>query len=94
MLFRSRLLPNRPNPFNPKTRIEFELVRSGQVRLEIYDARARLVRVLVDGSFAVGRHSTSWDGRDGRGESLASGLYFCLLRTGDGRDSLKLNLLK
>ena len=89
-----RLLSNRPNPFNPSTQIEYELARSGHVKLEIFDARARLVRVLVNDSFVAGRHSVSWDGRNGRGQSSPSGLYFCLLRTIDGTDSRKLSLLK
>ena len=89
-----RLLPNRPNPFNPSTRIEYELARSDRVKLEVYDVRARLVRVLVDDSSGAGRHSVRWNGRDERGQSVPSGLYFCLLRTSDGTDSRKLNLLK
>ena len=89
-----RLLPNRPNPFNPSTQIEFKLARSGHVKLEIFDARARLVRVLLNDSRSAGRHHISWDGRNGHGQRVPSGLYFCLITTNDGTDSRKLNLLK
>ncbi|MCP4088462.1 MAG: MBL fold metallo-hydrolase [Gammaproteobacteria bacterium] len=89
-----RLLPNRPNPFNPSTQIEFELARPGHVKLEIFDARAQLVQVLLSDSRIAGRHTVNWNGRNGSGQNVPSGLYFCLITTNDGTDSRKLNLVK
>jgi len=73
-----------PNPFNPRTTIHFDVARSGQVRLGIYDIRGRLVQDLVAGILAPGRHQTVWDGRDRSGRSAAAGIYFVRM-TGEGK---------
>jgi len=74
-----RLHPNRPNPFNPSTTISFSLPRPAPVRLAIYDAAGRRVRVLVDGVRGAGEHAARWDGRGEGGGELPSGRYICTL---------------
>jgi len=49
--------PNVPNPFNPRTEISFDLVRSGQTRLSIFDVRGMLVRRLLDENLPAGTHT-------------------------------------
>jgi subtilisin-like proprotein convertase family protein len=71
----TRLVGNRPNPFNPRTTLAFETARTGAVQLLLYDLRGRLVRRLVDGELPAGRHEVLWDGRDGQGREQASGVY-------------------
>jgi hypothetical protein len=71
----ARLLPNVPNPFNPSTRLQFELAAPATVELKIYDARGALVRVLTGGSFLAGAQAVVWDGRDTSGRAVASGVY-------------------
>jgi hypothetical protein len=78
--FRWALYPNTPNPFNPDTRIVFELPQSTQVRLSVFDVRGRLVRELARGSYPAGVHATSWDGRTRNGVTAASGIYFYRLQ--------------
>lgn len=74
------LHPNRPNPFNPRTLITFDVpAGGGTVTLDIYDARGRRVRRLGTGFHGEGRHQTSWDGADERGKPVPSGTYFCCL---------------
>ena len=90
----SRLAEVQPNPFNPRTAIHFELARSGQVRVEIFDARGQLVRVLLDELRPAGRHELDWDGIDARGRVVASGVYHVRLATGGVIDQAKLVLLK
>jgi len=85
---------NWPNPFNPKTTIHFSLSSAGPARLAIYDARGRLVRLLVDREFSGGEHSAEWNGRDESGRSLPSGVYFAKLSSGEWQDREKLVLLK
>ena len=80
---RTALLPNAPNPFNPRTVIQFDLARAGRLRLSIYDLRGRQVRRLVDGSLPAGRHQVTWDGRNGAGHRVSSGSYLYRL-VGDG----------
>ena len=75
------LLPNYPNPFNPETWIPYQLATSGDVKITIYDARGIVVRRLELGYRQAGYYtnrsrSAYWDGCNGLGEHVASGLYF------------------
>ncbi len=79
-----RLLPNAPNPFNPRTTLRFHLDRPGRVRLEIVDMRGRRVRRLVDASLTAGDHQEVWNGRDDSGRAVASGVYRMVLSSEDG----------
>ncbi|HSG90487.1 MAG TPA: FlgD immunoglobulin-like domain containing protein, partial [Pseudomonadales bacterium] len=74
--FATTLLPPQPNPFNPRTQLSFELGAAGRVRLAIYDAAGRRVRLLVDELLPAGRHERIWQGVDDRGTQVASGVYF------------------
>ena len=76
----TRLLAPVPNPFNPKTALSFDLAADGQVSLRVYGVDGRLLRVLVDEPLAAGPHSLFWDGRNGAGVELASGIYFIQMR--------------
>jgi hypothetical protein len=73
---------NIPNPFNPQTAIRFSLPSTAIVRLSIYDVRGARVRTLVDERLDGGAYREEWDGRDGRGHEVASGVYFCRLTVG------------
>lgn len=93
---RLTLLGNTPNPFNPTTTIRF-VVPGGPPRaysLRIYDVRGALVRELGAGTIGGGVHEVRWDGRDGRGATVSSGVY--LYRVAAGAESLtgKMALLK
>jgi len=90
----TRLLGNHPNPFNPRTRIEFETAGRGRVRLQVFDARGRRVRTLVDETLPEGRHHADWDGRDDRGRVVATGVYHARLSTQGVEISRPLVLLK
>ena len=75
------LLPNYPNPFNPETWIPYQLATSGDVKISIYDARGVVVRRLELGYRQAGYYTNRsraayWDGCNGLGEHVASGLYF------------------
>jgi len=87
-----RLLPNHPNPFNPRTTIAFVLDRPGEVSLEVFDQRGRLVRTLLAGTLAAGYHAVNWDGRDAAGRSAAAELYLYRL-VADGRSRVRKMLL-
>ncbi len=84
-----------PNPFNPRTELAFELDRPGNVRLDIFDARGRLVRRLVRGEvLEAGRHEVVWDGRDSSGQTAAAGVYLARLRAGNVLDTRRMTLVK
>ncbi len=90
----TRLLPNVPNPFNPMTEIKFQLNKSGQVSLKIYDVTGRLVRELASGTLVSGPHSRVWQGRDATGRQVPSGTYYVRLVTQNNVDNRKIMLLK
>lgn len=75
-----KLESNYPNPFNPSTTFRFSLHHEGQVDLAVLDARGRLVRQLVQGTRAGGDHEIHWDGKDGQGRELPSGVYLYRLQ--------------
>ncbi len=90
----TRLLENEPNPFNPSTRIRFVLARAGVIDLRIFDTRGRMVRSLLAGKLAAGDHTVDWDGRDSRGQQLASGVYHLRLKATGVVSTRPLVLLK
>jgi FlgD Ig-like domain len=71
-----------PNPFNPETSIPVVMSRSGHVRIDVYSADGSRVRNIIDENRAAGTFSVRWDGRDDRGNRLASGVYFYSLAIG------------
>jgi hypothetical protein len=88
------LSQNHPNPFNPSTKIEFTLAKSGFVTLQIYDTLGRKVRTLVSEELSSGYKSVIWDGKNEDGEAVASGVYFYQLKVGDFSEPKKMLLLK
>ncbi len=76
------LRQNVPNPFNPMTRIEFDLPVEAQVRLVVYDAKGRLVTQLLDQWMPAGRQQAVWRGTDARGRLVPSGVYICEIQAG------------
>lgn len=90
----ARLLRATPNPFNPATRLSFELPSDEHVRLTIHDGRGRIVRRLVDGVFSSGLHEVSWRGTDDAGRAVASGVYWARMETSRDSDRVAVVLLK
>ncbi|MYA72640.1 T9SS type A sorting domain-containing protein, partial [Candidatus Poribacteria bacterium] len=82
------LLPNYPNPFNPETWIPYQLANASDVQITIYDTKGIVVRTLALGHQAAGYYTDRnraayWDGRNGLGENVASGVYFYQLQAGE-----------
>ena len=67
---------NYPNPFNPSTTINYDLARSGYVRLDIYNLLGQRVTTLVNDVQSAGSWKVEWNGKDDVGSSVASGVYF------------------
>ena len=93
------LLPNYPNPFNPETWIPYQLAQPADVSVSIYAADGKLVRTLALGRKQAGiYHDTSraayWDGKNGQGEPVASGIYFYRLTAGDFTATRKMLIRK
>lgn len=88
------LHPNAPNPFNPATSIAFDLPAPGAAQIQILDLRGRWVVTLWDGWREAGSHRVAWDGRDGDGRPLPSGVYVCRMRAGAYSASRTLSILR
>jgi hypothetical protein len=80
--------PVSPSPARESTTVSFSLSYAQDVRLEVYDARGRQIRVLSTGVRHAGFHAVVWDGRDARGVSVGSGFYFVRL-TAPGYSSVQ-----
>ena len=88
------LHPNFPNPFNPATRIIYDLAEASDVRLEIYDLIGRNIKTLVNQTQDAGRHFISWNGDDHTGNQVSAGVYLSRLHAGNKIFSRKMILMK
>jgi len=88
------LSQNFPNPFNPVTEIEYDLLTDCHVRLDIFDVQGRKVAVLVDEWQDPGRKAVRWNGIDMDGNALSSGIFFCRMQACDYVEVRKLVLVK
>ncbi len=86
---------NYPNPFNPSTTISFALVKTGKVNLTVYNVIGqKVVTLLNNEQMTAGTHMTKWNGLDGNGHSVASGVYFYKLQAGKFTAVKKMILMK
>ncbi len=93
----SRISSVRPNPFNPRTEIFYQVSprgADGPVRLEIYDMAGRRVAGVYEGRTTPGDHTVAWTGMSDAGKPVESGVYFARLTTVEGKQGTKLVLLK
>ena len=93
------LLHNYPNPFNPETWIPYQLSEPTEVTIRIYATSGVLVRTLALGDQPAGIYqyrsrAAYWDGKNGVGESVASGVYFYTLTAGDFTATRKMLIRK
>jgi hypothetical protein len=79
-----------PNPFDPTTKIAFDLPSAGHVSLKIYNVAGQCVRTLVNEPRDPGRYSMRWDGRSNSGGAVAHGVYFARLTSGSFTATRKL----
>lgn len=86
-----KLYANYPNPFNPVTKIKFDVVneQKGNVRLTIYDLEGKEISRLIDDNLESGTYEVEWDG-----SAFASGTYFCKMESGNYTDTISLVLIK
>jgi hypothetical protein len=88
------LAQNYPNPFNPTTTIKFSLPASGKATLEVFNVLGVLVATPFNGMANAGDNTVVWDGKNTKGESVASGVYLYRLTSGSYNETRKMMLLK
>jgi hypothetical protein len=90
----TRLYANYPNPFNPSTRVTFDLAAPGKASLKVFNLRGQLVTTLCHRELGIGTHSFGWDGLDCTGRRVASGMYLYRLEAPGYTATRKMLLLK
>jgi len=89
------LYQNYPNPFNPETTIKFQLSKTSDVTLRIFNINGQEIKTIVNKEYPPGNYSFIWDGTNNSGVKVSSGLYIYTIRTGTGFiQSKKMLLLK
>lgn len=83
------LRQNYPNPFNPETKIKFDIVKTGNVKLTVYDMHGKEIAILVNKTLQPGTYETTFDAN-----KLASGIYFCQIISHRFAVTKRMTLLK
>ena len=96
---KTELLANYPNPFNPETWIPYRLAEDAFVTLTVYNGNGHVIRKLNVGHRSAATYENRseevyWDGKNGLGEQVASGVYFYTLTAGDFSATRKMLILK
>jgi len=82
-----------PNPFNPRTLINFQLPNPGPARIEVFDSRGRNVGTAWQGWYSGDPQSVPWEGRDDSGRALPSGVYLFRMEGSGGIQKLSRGVL-
>ena len=85
---------NHPNPFNPTTKLRYDLPEASHVRIMIYDLMGREIRTLVDMDQKAGYRSIQWNAANDLGQPVSAGMYLYMIQAGDFRQTRKMVLLK
>jgi hypothetical protein len=88
--------PNFPNPFNPETKISFEVPAgwTAPVTLRIFNLQGQLIATLVEGVMPPGMHNIVWNGKDQFGQTVSTGVYLYQIVSGDYRAVRKMLMAK
>jgi len=83
------LFQNYPNPFNPTTTIQYNIPKTGFVKISVYDILGKEIKTLVSEEKNPGSYEVEFEAN-----GLASGIYYYTIRTGDFTQSRKMILMK
>ncbi|MCX6165153.1 MAG: T9SS type A sorting domain-containing protein, partial [Ignavibacteriae bacterium] len=78
-----------PNPFNPVTKIKFDLPKISDVIVKIYDVTGREIAKLINSKLQAGKYELTWNA-----SQFSSGLYFIRIETNTFSDTKKMVLIK
>jgi hypothetical protein len=88
------LAQNYPNPFNPETNIDYGLPEDASVVLKVYNVLGQEIKTLVNEQQPAGYYSIMWDGTNGHGETVSTGVYIYRMTAGQYTASKRMILVK
>jgi hypothetical protein len=88
------LSQNYPNPFNPTTAIQFQVPKTSDIALKIYDMLGQEIKTLFAGQVEPGKYTVNWDGLNDAGAKMSSGSYIYRMIAGEFVQSKEMVLLK
>jgi len=88
------LFQNYPNPFNPTTAVKFQVPKTSDVKIAVYDMLGQEVRTLFAGEVVRGTYTVDWNGFSNDGSKVASGTYIYRMTAGEFIQSKKMVLIK
>ena len=83
-----------PNPFNPTTTLQYELLKEVLVSFNIFDLMGHHIKSLINSKQPAGHHSIKWDATNDSGEPVSAGMYIYMIQAGEFRQTKKMVLLK
>ncbi|MFC1570055.1 FlgD immunoglobulin-like domain containing protein, partial [bacterium] len=89
-----QLHQNHPNPFNPTTQIQYDLPKASEVHLVVYDMLGKEVVLLLQQKQSAGRYQVTWNGKDGFGQQVSSGIYIYQLQARSFQQVRKMLLVR
>ncbi|MBN2092035.1 PKD domain-containing protein [candidate division KSB1 bacterium] len=88
------LLPNHPNPFNPETKITYQIPKEAVVNITVFNSLGQKVKELINEHKAPGTYEVIWHANDEFGRKVSSGIYVCYLKTEGYTQYIKMMLMQ
>ena len=89
LLNKFELSQNFPNPFNPTTKIKYQIPELSFINIKVYDVLGNEIAILVNEEKLAGEYEVEFNGKE-----LTSGIYFYQLEAGNFIQTKKMILLK
>lgn len=94
IIFENQLFSNYPNPFNPVTKLSFNIREETKVILEIYNIKGQKIITILNEKLKAGNYEFIWNGTDEYGKQVCSGIYLYKLKTNNFEKCKKMLMLK
>jgi photosystem II stability/assembly factor-like uncharacterized protein len=88
------LKQNFPNPFNPVTKIQYDVPVGSWVSVEIYNSLGQKIKTVYEGFESAGSYTVGWDGTNFNSSIMPSGIYFYTLTAGKHSETKKMVLVR
>jgi hypothetical protein len=90
----TKLISVYPNPVQNATQVNFGLLNSGKVRIDVIDALGNVVKVLTNADYNAGTYTINWMSLDNSGMQLPNGSYTVRMTSGFETSILKVNVVR